>query len=906
MVLRYFDGLPPREICTRLGLTSAAARSRPSRALARLRERLDRSFEGGRRAWMAMLVPVGAPAGGHAALEPALLAPLVLGGLALTAVSLVVVLKATRSSDDPETTASPARAAAVLSNDAPAEDSRSSGAAAPAESPRERVAVATEAAPSGTAPAAAHEASWTLVARFVDETGAALVGVRLNPADGSDWSGTSDATGALRIALPWPYTGSTVDGGGLGGHVVSVEAGGHRLATRSWHVTMEGPGEQSLGEIRMGPGGTLLGRVIDEDGRPLAGATVVATGGHAPETADGLDEARTLKSNVHWLEDGLQGSTGADGRFELAGAPATHVAALASTLGRLSGFSSVFDLAPGQTVDVGAIVLERPPPANRITGTVREADGKPAPHVRIEFSERDPRGGEGIHGSTDDDGAFELVVPRGREFTLLFSRYATPLVLTDVASGTLGLEVRLPAERWIEIVARDERGDAVPVTRVNVHDASGLTLTPSREDRPDGRVRLRVPGMPFRVQAITPGWKSAPQGPLDPASAPAELVFRVERAAGLAGRVLADGEPVAGARVHAHWAWDEGGISDDGFHTRVVAWHIKETGVTDAEGAFRIPITQGGAIVLHAELDGGARAELGPLEVAEGVEQLGLELELERGGTLEGRLLAAEGVEVRGKIVGVGCGEGHVPIRELGADGSFRFEHLRPGSYQVLTCDPGSLGRLQKGLYMVPDPADPVAWSTTVRAGEVTHFDLDQRDRIPSSLSGELRLDGRAPVSWRASIGVEDGGSIGSKGRFELRVARPGAYGLYLSGDAGPALVRMHQELELAPGANTWTRDLPTGTVTLTHVPAFERREEGGAPPAYVLEWRDDPALVWQGRLYHPPDASGVLTIPTVPAGRVRLLRCPPDADAGDPGEDWPVVRELELRAGTEERIELP
>ena len=180
VVRRDFDGLPPREICTRLGLTSAAARSRPSRALARLRERLDRSFEGGRRAWMAMLVPVGAPAGGHAALEPALLAPLVLGGLALTAVSLVVVLKATRSSDDPETTASPARAAAVLSNDAPAEDSRSSGAAAPAESPRERVAVATEAAPSGTAPAAAHEASWTLVARFVDETGAALVGVRLS------------------------------------------------------------------------------------------------------------------------------------------------------------------------------------------------------------------------------------------------------------------------------------------------------------------------------------------------------------------------------------------------------------------------------------------------------------------------------------------------------------------------------------------------------------------------------------------------------------------------------------------------------------------------------------------------------------------------------------------------------
>ncbi len=58
VVLRYFEELPPREIARRLESTGSAVRSRLSRALAVLRTRLDRRYEGDGRAWLKALLPL--------------------------------------------------------------------------------------------------------------------------------------------------------------------------------------------------------------------------------------------------------------------------------------------------------------------------------------------------------------------------------------------------------------------------------------------------------------------------------------------------------------------------------------------------------------------------------------------------------------------------------------------------------------------------------------------------------------------------------------------------------------------------------------------------------------------------------------------------------------------------------
>ncbi len=57
IVLRYFDGLPPREIAKQLDRPVKTVHTRIARALEMLRGKLDEDFEGGRSAWLAALVP---------------------------------------------------------------------------------------------------------------------------------------------------------------------------------------------------------------------------------------------------------------------------------------------------------------------------------------------------------------------------------------------------------------------------------------------------------------------------------------------------------------------------------------------------------------------------------------------------------------------------------------------------------------------------------------------------------------------------------------------------------------------------------------------------------------------------------------------------------------------------------
>jgi RNA polymerase sigma-70 factor (ECF subfamily) len=101
VVLRYFEDLPPRAIAARLGLSGATVRSRLSRALAELRGRLDRRFEGGRDAWAALLVPGGSESPTSSA--PSL--PFWLAALGTGAATLVVIVRTLAPSSGSEASA---------------------------------------------------------------------------------------------------------------------------------------------------------------------------------------------------------------------------------------------------------------------------------------------------------------------------------------------------------------------------------------------------------------------------------------------------------------------------------------------------------------------------------------------------------------------------------------------------------------------------------------------------------------------------------------------------------------------------------------------------------------------------------------------------------------------------------
>ncbi len=60
VLMRYYQGLTPSEIATRLDQPAGTVRSQVSRAHALLRERLDREVDGGRAAWIGALAPLAA------------------------------------------------------------------------------------------------------------------------------------------------------------------------------------------------------------------------------------------------------------------------------------------------------------------------------------------------------------------------------------------------------------------------------------------------------------------------------------------------------------------------------------------------------------------------------------------------------------------------------------------------------------------------------------------------------------------------------------------------------------------------------------------------------------------------------------------------------------------------------
>ncbi|MGH7150064.1 MAG: RNA polymerase sigma factor, partial [Planctomycetota bacterium] len=92
ILLRFFEGLPPRGIAERTGVPVATAKTRLARGLERLRHRLDGARGGDRKAWLVALLPLAepspeVPAGLIGGLLVDTKAKLAVGALLLTALS---------------------------------------------------------------------------------------------------------------------------------------------------------------------------------------------------------------------------------------------------------------------------------------------------------------------------------------------------------------------------------------------------------------------------------------------------------------------------------------------------------------------------------------------------------------------------------------------------------------------------------------------------------------------------------------------------------------------------------------------------------------------------------------------------------------------------------------------------
>lgn len=432
--------------------------------------------------------------------------------------------------------------------------------------------------------------------------------------------------------------------------------------------------------VVLAEGTRLVGTVTDEDGRPVAGAQVVAV----------RDQGRMMGAG-NLLEREL-GRTGADGRYALdtlARGARYRVGVVAE------GFAPLYDAQPlemDREEVVHDIALVR---GGTIEGlVVEQQSGRPVAGAEVAvLAGRIPmgprRGGEAGEkaaaavGRTDAQGAFRLdglvpgpvmsaVVKAHGHVSASFTAFPPPgNPWPDVVAGqaqTVRVELlRGGIVRGVVRSAEDDRpiaGAEVSVLAQGFQGFASLWVgTPSTTTGADGTYELvGVPPGTYGLHALADGW-SPPGGTaglalvVPPDGGTVDQDVTLTRAGRVHGTVTdPQGEPVAAVRLRL-----EPRVAGQGrmggmmrMAEQLIAGASAGVDLTDATGRYEIHgVYSGLRWVLVAESDEYVGTESEPFEVGPG-EARQVDLVLAPGGTLRGRVLGDGGRWLAGARVRLG------------------------------------------------------------------------------------------------------------------------------------------------------------------------------------------------------------------------------------------------------------
>lgn len=709
-------------------------------------------------------------------------------------------------------------------------------------------AVETQARAAGPEPAPPGPAALTGTVVSA-ETGRALAGAMVEVFPYRDAERVRERRAAGEI-LPDPIASSTAGGDGAfrvalgepGWVMVVAQAPGHARSRLPRPVFAGGGKGRDLGRLELPPGTRTSGVVLDPDGKPLAGATVVALVPGLPERrrGGGGGFARLARAGRMVPAPG-RAVTGADGTFVLESVAlrphdlrvhaSGHAPALLERVRPGSGAArTILTLARGRTV----------------TGKVVAPDGKtPVAGAWVLAGEE---GWDGLARSTGD-GSFRLerLRPGVLELTAVPSAApaaaggafaasapsrvaapgpspASPLSLKLRPGGTVRAravdsETRRPViEAFIVLEAS---GDAEP--RWAVAGAGGEATF---SGVPAGTVELRAHAEGYLEERLDPR-------PLSPGQTTA-LTAALRAAASLEGTVRdATGRPVGGAEVSIAGPGELRLALPVPLYFPIGVEPVK----TDAEGRFQLeglPPRQDLKVSVAAP--GFSPWEMAEMTLDPGERRAGFEVLLASGATITGRLLDPSGSPVAGASV-------TASRRREGPLGSMVIQIAGPGGR-------GPGGR--RG------PANPLGEETMpeVLTGEDGVF------RVAGARAGVWSLEVRgasfAPRTV-AGIKVEDraGADVGDV-RLEPG-ARVSGRVLSPSGEA-VAYARGVLRRELAPVAEFTTgadgsfsvEDLAAGEMLglVIDADAFAAYEKGGLqPPAEDLLITLVPASTVRGQV---------------------------------------------------------
>lgn len=502
-------------------------------------------------------------------------------------------------------------------------------------------------------------------------------------------------------------------------------------------------GRHDAGLIELERGALARGRIVDETGRPLEGATVTGR-----THAEGMMPSPLIMLAGGTLDALNTVTSGRDGRFVVRGLRPGRGEISARLEGRRIGLVQdlVFDV--DVPAEVGDLALEA---GQVIAGALVDEAGAPIGGAtvsvssfarimvnRLEDLPREQLGQEfATTATTDESGRFEVAGLSGGNYTVhARSPGLEPVDRQNVAAGTR--DVVLVARRLggllvlledaltrapidgarIEAEPRQAAAGGFAMRRL-AQDAQApevLTGAAAREAAgidgpPAGAYFLRGLGSAgTTLHVLADGYaRRVEEAPPVFGDAVETLALALVGEARLEGRVVSDrGEPVEGARValaEPQVTMEDGevrierrvSIGEDEGETRHRA-------VTGADGRFVLSGVEAGRWELTASAVGFVASEALALTLEQGDRRDGLELVLGPAGAIAGTVFGVDGLPAAGQRVRArrqsadadptramdhflaamfGEGGADASTTSTDADGRYRMDDLRPGPYEV-------------------------------------------------------------------------------------------------------------------------------------------------------------------------------------------------------------------------------
>lgn len=553
------------------------------------------------------------------------------------------------------------------------------------------------------------------------------------------------------------------------------------------------PGEHLTVNLELLPGSRIAGRVIDENGEPVAGAAVDAKTGEffgtivfeARETEtdeEGLFELTAVRSGEVWLfvdQEGFRKYKSPGAIEVVEGVDQTYPDIKLSMGSRFEGVVMYPDGSPavGATlkveVDFSANVAGTPMNEAKLSGAGQSVTA-------------DERGEFSIGGLSE--GPYRLVASHSQteDSSLVQGTWraeASGLNPTEDVEASTQLLLVLEAPLSIRGVVLDLAGEPITDFELTASLASTQWWLPSQTTEQES---FETEDGTFLMKDLQVG-KWSLTGKAEGYAIPEGVEFklpqdefvelRLSRPSSISGRVLGpDGEPIVGATIEPELDMQQMVLRNQGGGSEI------SSVISDATGAFLMEGLRPGAGTILATKDGWAPSEGFGFDAKEGETIRDVELTLRVGGTITGELMDDDGNPKVGADIFIQQPAGmRRRTTKTDDEGRFAEEHLAPAEWQVmalnLTSDSGEFDQAEMLSTM------KIAM-VTLEDGEEVHVVLGAPPENPVELEGRVTASGDpvegAIISFIPSTG---GGmekmaleSTDEEGAFSTTLVEPGDY----------------------------------------------------------------------------------------------------------------------------------